>query len=409
MSAEPRAPRHVRVPTLDRLHAGSRITLVAGPLAVPGAEIGQRRLDEFAALGPAARVGLRPERGSARWRYRPETVAGTVVTAPAPDGPDELLATATCREPVRVTLAGPFLRIEMDHGLGEVQLALFLGLVVLGVIDPGDPLLPARIGSRRARLSVAATRTFGSAPSRLRDVARQVRELDAATGDSPAPGPYAAGPAAEVTMRGARLDAGAVAGLRAWRDAHAPGVSLTTLLICGVSRALRDAGVVLDRRLSVPFDLRRYLPGGLVPLGNFVSGLALEHRPGGSAIALHHQLSEAIRSGRPVAAALRTTAAARALAVRPPRAQAPPPRSAQLLFSGMRRIPEIDAVPWLPEAPWLVTTRITPGSAADITVAALELAGAYQLSASFDPAVHSPDVICAALTAFTAEPIRHLS
>lgn len=399
---------------LDRAHAGTRVAVVTGPVALPGVDVARDRLETFARLGPATRIALQPDAARSRWRYRPDVVPAAVKAAPAPSDGVELLRSAVSRAPFQATLAGDYLLTEHDHGIGEVQLALITHQLITGVLTPSPELYRA-ISRADDGLFSAAVRVFGGDPRRVRQVLaildrlpeRTAAPLPDAPGTDPPgtdlPDTNLPGTSVEVAV----LDAQAVAQIRECRRAAGSTASLKTLVLCGLVRALTGAGVQLHEDIVIPIDLRRYLRRGVNPLGNFVTGLQFRHRPGDAPDDLQRALAETVRSGRPVASALRSSGAAGAAMLARRGRTARPPAGAgpvRLLYSGVNELPEFRQFGWRDPSVGGHYARVDPITGADLTATSIELHGRVMVSLSFDPAHHRREVICAALRAFTEDP-----
>ncbi|MEZ5211581.1 hypothetical protein [Gordonia sp. (in: high G+C Gram-positive bacteria)] len=401
-----RSPSSVRATVLDRMHAGTRVAAVAGPLELPGEETARERLLAFAALGPATRIGLRPAAGRWRWRHDPQRLAAAVSTAAAPADPLRLLRGARSARPLSVTLAGDYLLTEHDHGIGEIQLALYVKMAVTGLLTP-SPELYRGVGGRRAGLATATARVFGSDPRRIRRVLTILEGLPDPI-EPPAAAPASVGPVLPVSVETASLDATAVAEIRRWRDLRGVRASLKTLLLCGMVRAFDDAGLTLHDDIAIPVDLRRYLKSGANPLGNFVAGLEFRHRPGDDPAALQHAITETIASGRPVASAVRSsvTAGSMLLSGRTPAGESWPGRP-RLLFSGINEMAEFRRFGWLDTQRAAFYGRVDPMGPGDLTLATVGVHGAVTLSVSFHPDRLNTDVISTALRRFADDPGSH--
>lgn len=392
---------------LDRMHAGTRIAVVTGPIDLPDPDTAGERLAAFARLGPATRIALRPEPDGRRWVHVPDAMPGAVAVADAPSDPRDLLRSACARTPFQVTLAGDYLLTEHDHGIGEIQLALYAMLVVTGALDSA-PGLSRSLSRRDDGLVSAAVRVFGSDPRRVRAVLKILEQLPDPVDDGVPDVPATPAGSAGTSVEAVRLDAATVAGVRRWRDAAGVAASLKTLLLCGVVRALDDAGLALHPDIVVPVDLRRYLRTGVNPLGNFVAGLRFRHRAGDDPERLQRALSETIESGRPVASAVRSASAVALQRYRRTgHEEAAGGTLPRLLFSGINEMAPLRALGWRDPAAGALYGRVDPIGPADLTLGTVGVHGAVTLSVSFHPDRHPAGVISAALQRFAADPTSH--
>lgn len=396
------------------MHTGARIAVVTGPIDLPRLEVARERLDEFAELGPSSRIGLTPDAHRRRWRHEPGRIADAVVSAPPPADALSLLRSGAATEPFRATLAGDYLLTEHDHGIGEVQLALCVHLIVAGGLAP-TAQLSRTIDRQDDGLLAASARTFGSDPRRIRRVLKILKGL-------PAPSPLASSPPfpeplgdsmsgpnrGPASVEAATLTVEQVAELRRWREAAGVRASVKTLILCGMVRALTEAGVRLHDDVVIPVDLRRYLRPGVNPLGNFVAGLQFRHRAGDDPDQLQQAIRETVASGRPVASGVRSSVAGGVALRRRP--TAPPARDGRvrLLYTGVNDLPGFSDFPWLNSAGGGHLTRIDPPGDDALTLASLEVGGAVTISVTYRPGWHGPNVISDASRKFASDPIAFI-
>lgn len=394
----------IRPSLLDRMHAGSTVLAAIGPHALPDPARAGRRLAAFADHGRQTRLALTADPERSRWPHRPDGLRSAVRTGPAVSSAADLLATGGSGTGggLRVTVAGDYLLTEHDHGLGEVQLALISQLVITGVLRPDDEELHRRIGRRFDGLATAVAATFATNPARIRDVLDQIKSL-------PAPPAVTGSPAASTGPTGtvhATVTAAGLAELRAWRDTAAPGISVFSLVVAALTRGFGEAGIELDEQVTVPVGLRRYLPTGTNPLGNFVAGVSLPHRPGDDPADLQARLARTTASGRPVAGLARVSTRAALARFRRPAAAPISDGPTRLLFSGIGSRRELEALPWLEAGEPTVAVRVDPAPPADISVAVVNLAGTAQLSA-YDTTRHDAEPIRRVLETFAGDPVKN--
>ncbi|MFT4087024.1 MAG: hypothetical protein QM658_07670 [Gordonia sp. (in: high G+C Gram-positive bacteria)] len=400
---------YARASVLDRMHAGARSTGVIGPIALPTAEVAAQRLRVFAELGPASRIALRPDPSASRWGHHPDDLLAAVRTLPAPTAPEDLFAHADATVPLRLSIAGDYLLTEHDHGLGDVQLALVAALMAAGGLDGRDQELLRSVDPRRAGLITAVARTYGTRPSRAIATLQQirVRSTDASSTSSAATMTRRDVQGDPMRTRTAFVERDQLAALRASRRSGGP--SAKTLMMCGLVRAFREAGVDLDDRISIPVDLRRYLAASKNPLANMVAAVEFAYLPDEDPAVLHERVAQAVAAGRPVAAAVRSSLAGRrALAAGPAVDESPaePPRPA-ILISGVHDLPLFHRFDWLSDDQRTLMMRAAPYGGTGLTVITAELSGRLTLTTTFDSGWHDPNVISAALHAFAADPIAY--
>ena len=396
----------VRPTTLDRLHAGTRVSVVVGPLDLPDREVVRKRLSAFAALGAAARIGLRPSAAST-WANSSALPHDAVLVRPSTD-PDLLLNEPPTAAPFQVTLAGDYLRTQHDHGLGEVSLAALTHSIATGVVDPADPALRASI-ERRTGTGRLALRTFGSDPRRIATVVEQSRSMSPDPQATTPNGAPAADTAATVHTESVELGPEVVARLRRQRAERGARASLMAMFMTGLHRAFTRSGVDLDPAITATVDLRRYGPTGALPLNNLVTGLTLPFRPEENADALHARLADSVRSGRPVAAALRSTVTLRAARLLGGDAAARWTGRPHLTVSAIHEQPDFARLPWREPGVGGHRVRVDHADPAGVLEEIVGVHDGYRLSVSHHRATVGSDVISAAISAFAQDPTRYSS
>lgn len=388
-------PRSVRVSPLDVMHSGARLRSVIGPIEPVDHAAAKRRLDELASSGPAARVGLQPDRTTTQWSFTPDANGVSFDSFPEPSCAAELLTTVVnnpSAAPIRVISAGRFLSTEHDHGLGEVEFALALHEWILGV---GAPLpsgqLRPPVGSLAALvlgrhpLRTAALLSTGGQPS---PVEQEATPDDAFVDWTPQPAAFM------VTM-----PADVVAELRERRrrTQDREGVSAAPSLFAEITAATyRALARELDvhRSITIPFDCRRYLSQRADLWGNFVAGLQFEVARELSASTLHAMLRSAAVSGRPIAnvalGAAKTWVALRRGILPTAAGQVCVHPRARLLFSHMGTVPRRRDT-------GLDPTEYIAHSDADgpevITVSSATVAGTIQSAISFHANVFPREIL----------------
>ncbi len=376
-----------RVAAVDLQHSHRRSAAIFGPVAVPDRVEAIRRLRAMVDAGPALRLCLQPSTTSRRWRRADADIADAVIEVPDSHDPLVLLDRLH-RLPesgLRVALAGNYVAIDFSHGLGDTAFCQAVADVVVGAVTLDDPHWDA-YRHRVSPLAAAGLATFGSDPRRLWRLGGLHRRR-------PIPDPGPAGDPHPVsrtapTARMVRLPADDVARLRTLRDRHRPGVSMFAIYTIALIRALSDAGISLTPAVTIPFDVRPYLPAGIDTLATFSAGLAFPIGPDTAPHSLQALLTESASCGRPVANMLVSTAKIR-LASREQLAAdhwalvGDTPR-ADLLHSFVGRLPQTDAIRFLDPAAASNYTVSDPISPRGITVTSAMIGdGALCMSAAF--------------------------
>lgn len=390
------APHGVRVASVDLLHARRRCASVFGPMPVPTVDDARSRLQAMAAAGPALRLGLRPSTQHVRWQFAESATAVSVAGAARSgvDGDPLALLESVRSLPdagLRVVCAGDLVAVDFSHGLGDVAFTQAVVDVMIGGLAMSDAYWD-RYRATAPPLLAAATNTFGRHPGRLLRLGRSwpasVDGADAQRSAQLRRGPEApntAGadrPPSAATMR---IPADEMRLLREQRDRELPGVSMFAVLTCALVRALIDAGVDVDPAVTIPFDVRPYLPVGTDTLAPLSAGLAFAITSDTPARALARMLDEASRTGRPVAnLAIGTMKAwcGRLAHRREPSPDLSTPR-AQLLHSSVGHLPQTAHTRFTDPARALNYTVSDPATPTGITVTSSTVGGALCVTAAF--------------------------
>ncbi|WNG89880.1 hypothetical protein C6A87_012480 [Mycobacterium sp. ITM-2016-00317] len=303
----------VRVAALDVQHSHRRSAVVLGPVALPPLDELTARLLAMAEAGPAARIALQPSTSDTGWRFSPSALRRAVSsTDHVPADPVELLTTLRqCPGGgLRILAAGDHLAIDFSHGLGEVPLLDMLVGVLLGAVDPRDDAVWAPYRRAAPPLVLAGVRAIGLSPQRLLPLWRQHRR------NAGAPEPAVGGGTRTLVpspaTRVAQVPAEMLADLRRLRDSALPGVNMFAVQTCALHEAFAAAGLDVDPAVTVPFDVRRYLPDGHSTLASFSAGLDFTLDRDDGPQRLQAEMTAAARMARPVANLLAGTVKTRA-------------------------------------------------------------------------------------------------
>ncbi len=401
MAVSPRRlqPDTVRVAALDVQHSHRRSAVVAGPVAIPPLEQLRARFAAMAAVGPITRIGLLPSTSSTRWRYAPELVGRAITEASSAAGTDPVALLPELHrlpgEGIRILAGGEYLVIDFSHGLGEIRLLDLLIAVLLGAVDPADDDRWTTYRHSVPPLLTAAVRAIGMGPQRLLPLWRQHRRNVAA-----APGPTAlhgVGVQPSPATRIARISADGVAELRGHRDSALPGVSLFAIYTCALHEAFRDAGFDIDPTVTLPFDVRRYLPDGCDTLASFSAGLDFPLDRAGPR-GLHERMLEATRMARPVANLIVGSLKARAAMGAHERTEwavGQPPRM-RLLHSSIGTVPKT-GWSFSDAAQARILVASDPVGPCGMTVTTSTVEGTLWMTAHFHDSVFDADRVSAAL------------
>jgi hypothetical protein len=402
MPTSERSPQSgtVRVATLDVQHSYRRSAVVLGPVDVPPLDVLTARFAAMAAVGPEARICLQPSTTSTRWQYTPRLTGEVFATTTRPPGADPLALLSTLRRRpgagIRILAGGDYLAIDFSHGLGEIPLLELLVGVLLGAVDPDDEAVWAPYRHRISPLLVAGARAIGGGPQRLLPLWRQHRRNSAlhegfsdreSTDIAPSP-----------ATRSARIPVDVVTDLRRQRDSILPGVSMFALYTCALHEAFAAAGFDVDPTVTLPFDVRRYLPPGWSTLASFSAGLDFRLDRDSGPRGLQAEMAGAAQMARPVANLMAATAKMR-MAMRSgrhPQWIVPARRRVLLLHSSVGNVPQGR---WSFSDPARAGIMVAsdPVSPCGVTVTTASVMGSLWLTAEFHDTLFDAEKVGAAL------------
>ena len=403
-----------RASALDLMHRGSRSTIAIGPISNLDPQVVTDRYTRLARIGPAARVGFSATSQS-RWTYSSD-VTDRVVVLPPTDNPQALLT--TFREPgierARVGIAGQYLLIDYNHGIGDIALLSRFLEVVLGDVDPQDPALWRR--TMLPPLVTAAARTYAD-PRRLLQMATWYRRNRA---EAPAPSADHGVSTVKAPVAGAipavaiaRIPGSDLDDLRDWRDRHQPGVSVVALIVLALRAAFEKSGIEPADRVTLPFDARMYLPKKTHTLGNFAAGLDFDYGPGVTPQSLQAAITEAFTIGRPVAnllvSSLKVRAGRRTQRSHPvAEAAVAPDHRMSLLYSSLNTVPRSVTIPWDTTSPAQFLVASDPAGPHSITVTSAMADGDLTITAAFHDTAFGRQSVATALASAATDTVALL-
>lgn len=415
-----------RASSLDMLRSDSRIVTVLGPADFGDLARVQSRVLALASVGPEVRLGLRAERDTALWAFAPERVVEHITEGPSVDHENvveqltEFAHASTADIPVRIRLAGRYLFLDLNHGLGDALLPVDL-CVYLADATPDAPF-PSWAGSsmeahplRKALLHWSLRnprKVLDTIYARLRPAPRSASAQEPTEPNSTSLVPIRPWePSVSVAI--AVTPPGTTGAIRRWRDSHLPGASTSSVLCAAVATAFARSSFLLDRSATFLFDCRRYLPGSTVVLGNFAAGIWFSDVDPTSVREVNAALSGAIAKGRPIASATISTvkykrARNAVFGVFDDHVSVQP--KIRLIFSDLGRIQQAGKMSWLAEPAQRASFTIAdPGGPESVTVTVKTIESIAFVSASFHDNVYDSQSVQAALDLVAADPLALLA
>ncbi|BBZ27693.1 hypothetical protein MMAD_19880 [Mycolicibacterium madagascariense] len=412
------APRY-RPTALDRALAGERTVAVVGPVAGLDEDRVAANLRAILAAAPDARPALWPDRESRSWSY-PSGVDDRAIVQRW-DGTADIgrLLTDTGgrplppfgQGPLNVLISGDYLAVDYSHGMGDGQ----LGVTMLAALSAEPDAVRASALARglpRTAVWSALRRHYRAHPRAARDLLR-LRRRHGRAGDDEAVGTRVVDPSnLDKQSRTAYMPPQCVTALRTWAREHAGGASPAAVTVASWMAALRAAGAVVDDRITVLVNCRRYLdPRHRFDQGNFAVALPLwVPRPQTPAV-VGDTIREVIDSGWPIAilgmAELKAAVPARVGADEPATTVTVPDRL-RVAVSDLGRLGMFGDTVWAPGAPPQLAAYLEPAGPDAVSLLVSELAGGRTFTASFCGAMVEPAVVARALNMMCDDPVATL-
>ncbi|MFI8565657.1 hypothetical protein ACIGGF_03740 [Rhodococcus sp. NPDC078407] len=415
-----------RASSLDMLRSDSRIVTVLGPADFGDLERVRTRVLALASIGPSTRLGLHADQFSAGWRYEPERVLEHITEGPAV-GHEQLSAelttflhTSVPGISVRIRLAGRYLFLDLNHGLGDALLPVDL-FAYLADAAPDAPL-PAWAGSaidghplRKALLHWVVRnprKVLDTVHGRVRPGVKPESSAAREVPDTASPievRPWSPSPAVATVA----TPLGTTDAIRRWRESHLPGASVSAVMCAAVASAFSRTSFSLDRSAAFLFDCRRYLPPSTAVLGNFAAGISFSDIDPTSAQEVHDALSNAIANGRPIASATISTIKYKrerkaVSGVHDDRVPVQP--KVELMYSDVGRVRQLENVSWCAEpADRAFFVIADPGRPESVMITMETIGSVVFVSASFHDNVFDSRSVQSALDVVASDPLALLA
>ncbi|MBS1691340.1 MAG: hypothetical protein JST91_03870 [Actinobacteria bacterium] len=394
----------------DRPWLGDYVTVLCGPLPMPGIDALRAAVEALAQRNPASRLTWRLAPSGVSWRNdrRAEDIvverhwdanvdAGTVL--------DDMARDDSLSPPLTLVRYPDYIGLKMSHGVGDGRLFLSIISAVLRTAMSGEVCDWLPEPARRSPLGQAALATFIRHPALIR---RAMADRVADTGDErQAPPDLRSWTPSRRTVHVAlpRAEADEVI---AWGKAFAPGASRFALQVSLILRAMNRVGLEVAADTRVIVDLRRYLGWRYVD-GNFVAGVPMRLRPGMRPEELSATIKATMSSGRPLANQIATAVRQGALLRMEPPSSFDRNALPRATFTNMGRSPEIECLPFRTDLPAVYTGSVPPEGPLGITFLLGESPQIMSLNATFHDNVVDPELILAALTCARSDPVGLLN
>ncbi len=391
---------------------------VVGPLAGVRADAVREALVQLHAHRPDSRAVCRLDRTGRRWvPLSRRGFAGWVHRLVLEVGLDDadavarqLVAEPLGDRPILVVAGGPYAGMKMNHAAGDGRVGDALFAEVLGAATTGRTAWHPYPRPVRLPLARAIARQLRHRPDRLPRALRLARP-PAPAADISAPGLSVEAGGVDrrpaVAHHAARSAPGMIAELRRWRDAHAPGISVGSVLFAVVHAAVaRVLGPPDPPGLVVLVDARRYLPPGTAVEGNFAWGEHLRPADPDDPRAVHAAVRDLLGSRRALTLLALHNARAALHRDRTPEPQWPAaaPRP-QLTVTYLGRADAYAPLDWVDVEKRRLVDVVTPGGPQAVTVALEELGGSLHVTTTYHASVFDPAAVAAVTEAVAGDPV----
>lgn len=403
-----------RITARDRGWAGVESLRVFGPFRGITADGLCASLSRLHAQDPAMAALCRIDQAAMRWVplsgadfavYRHRLVAdagGTGDPADADTVTRLLIDEPLDERPMLLVVRGGYIGLKLSHVVGD-------GRVVNALLPE---LLHATAADRPPRPPFPAATRLPAVRAIARHFSRHPTGLAAAVRREQPPGPPPGEPTVDwkpaVEYCSVR-SATALRAARAWRDAHAPGVSAASVLFAATTAALARCGLDPKPGMVVLVDARRYLPPGATVDGNFSWGQYLRPADPADPRQVYAALGGELAGGRPammigLRAARLTLSRAAAAPHAAPRTVPARPRPA-LTLTHIGRLDPYRDLPWTgPAEEWRNISVPTVSGPEAITVSFSELGSTLYVNASFHGSTFDPAPVRRAVELICADP-----
>jgi hypothetical protein len=267
----------VKVGWADVAFAGTRTSVLVGPLDHKGEDYAKAALRAVAMRGPSSRVGLMPSPTTNKWSFNPDEFARVWTIDPLPVAEmlrkyEEITAEASAGSyPLVMVFCGDYLMCSADHGFGDATACLETTAIASGA-DPADYPVSNKDRPLMAAVSAFTTKSPATAWKLLHE------KPTTPSADAPSLRSYPKPDVRNIVMSFARSEPGTFNILRKLRKESFPDVSMSAAVSFLIRSAFAEHGVQLTDDAGALVDLRRFLPEGQVTLAN-LPGIAEFYAP----------------------------------------------------------------------------------------------------------------------------------
>ena len=400
----------MKVGWADVAFAGTRTSLLAGPLDHKGEDHAKAVLRAVVERGPSARVGLIPSSTTNKWLFNPDEFAhiSTIDALPV----DQMLrkyeqVTAEASvgmHPLVLVFCGDYVMFSADHGFGDATACLEVVALASGA-DVDDYLVSNNDRPLLTALNAVVSKSPSIALKSLRG------QPDTPSADSPSLRSYPKVDVRDIVLSFVRSEPGTFNTLRKLRKESFPEVSMSAAVSFLVRRAFTEHGVQLTDDLGVLVDLRRFLPDGTVTLAN-LPGIAEVVAPAAATLEEYGKAyNAAVSTPAPLVRLAASLLKKRVLPAGQAGGESPEyPDAARTVFSDPSLHPAMKKIRWVDRGDGCMYVLINdPGVPHQIPITTMwDAQGRLNITVSYYSGSYDRAVIDAILEDIAADPIRYL-
>ena len=400
----------VKVGWADVAFAGTRTSLLAGPLDHKGEDYAKAALRAVAMRGPSARIGLMPSAATNKWSFNPDEFARIWTIDPLPEEEmlrryEEITAEASVGSyPMVLVFCGDYLMFSADHGFGDATACLELAAVASGA-DAADYPVSNNERPLKAALNAVVSKSPSAALNAL------CGQPASSSVEAPTLRSYPKPHVRDIVKSFVRSEPGTFSVIRQLRKESFPDVSMSAAVSFLIRRAFTEHGVALTDDLGVLVDLRRFLPEGQVTLAN-LPGIAEVAAPASFTLEEYGKAyNAAVSTPAPL---VRLAASLLKKKILPAKAAADVsteyPDRARTVFSDPSLHPAMKKIRWIDRGDGCMYILINdPGVPHQIPITTMwDAQGRLNITASYYSGSYDRAVIDSILEDVAAQPTRYL-
>jgi hypothetical protein len=399
-----------RIQRRDRPWPDLDVTVVCGPFAMPTADDLRHAVAALAQRYPHSRLTWGFDPTKQFWTDRsPETVVVERDWDNATDVGARLDAIAldgAISPPLTFVRYPDHIGMKVSHSVGDGRVFQSVLATVLQTAITGDVVAwPAKRGGRFP-LTAAAFRTFGRRPGLIRAAINDRHDHgDPPTNPTPSRPWSPSRRTLHHDMPRDRADE-----IFDWGKQFAPNASRFAIQVSLMLRALSRVGIDISADVRVVVDLRRYLGWRYID-GNFIAATSMDIDAGQGPEEISSTIRATNGSARPLIAqmAAQTQGALFSCVDAGEPTEVDPGVLPSVTFSSLGLSPEIDSLPFVPDAPVVFAGSVPADGPSGLTFLFIETSKVMTVTAIFHDNVIDADLLDQAMRTAMSDPLGLLA